>query len=69
MPNASARSHIGSLRLQTPKACQDDLPALAAVPEALKQKFDHEVTNASDRRDPAQHRRGADDGGQPGLLR
>ncbi len=43
----AARSHIGSLRLQTPKACQNDLPTFAPVPEALKQKFDHEVTNAS----------------------
>ena len=42
-----ARSHIASLRLQTPKPCQNDLAALPAVPEALKQKFDHEVTNAS----------------------
>ncbi len=42
-----ARSHIGSLRLQTPKACQNDLPMMDPVPEALKQKFDHEVTNAS----------------------
>ena len=42
-----ARSHIASLRLQTPKPCQNDLAPLPAVPEALKQKFDHEVTNAS----------------------
>ncbi len=42
-----ARSHIGSLRLQTPKACQDDLPVMDPVPEAMKQKFDHEVTNTS----------------------
>ena len=42
-----ARSHIASLRLQEPKPCQNDLPALPAVPEALQQKFDHEVTNAS----------------------
>ena len=43
----AARSHIASLRLQAPKACQNDLASLPAVPEALKQKFDHEVTNAS----------------------
>jgi membrane peptidoglycan carboxypeptidase len=42
-----ARSHIASLRLQTPKPCQNDLAPLPAVPEALKQKFDHGVTNAS----------------------
>jgi membrane peptidoglycan carboxypeptidase len=42
-----ARSHIASLRLQEPKPCQNDLAPLPAVPEALKQKFDHEVTNAS----------------------
>jgi len=42
-----ARSHIASMRLQPPKPCQNDLAALPAVPEALKQKFDHEVTNAS----------------------
>ena len=42
-----ARSHISSLRQQTPKPCQNDLAALPPVPEALKQKFDHEVTNAS----------------------
>ncbi len=42
-----ARSHIASLRLQTPKPCQNDLAPLPAVPEALQQKFDHEVTNAS----------------------
>lgn len=42
-----ARSHIGSLRLQTPKVCQNDLPVMDPVPEALRQQFDHEVTNAS----------------------
>lgn len=42
-----ARSHIGSLRLQDPKPCQNDLEPLPAVSEVLKQKFDHEVTNAS----------------------
>jgi membrane peptidoglycan carboxypeptidase len=42
-----ARSHIGSLRLQDPKPCQNDLEPLPAVPEALQQDFDHEVTNAS----------------------
>ena len=42
-----ARSHIASLRLKEPKACQNDLAPLPAVPEALKQNFDHEVTNAS----------------------
>lgn len=42
-----ARSHIASLRLQEPKECQNDLAPLPAVPEALQQKFDHEVTNAS----------------------
>jgi membrane peptidoglycan carboxypeptidase len=43
----AARSHIGSLRLQDPKPCQGDLQPLPAVPEAKKQNFDHEVTNAS----------------------
>ncbi len=42
-----ARSHIGSLQLKNPKPCQNDLPVLDPVPEAMKQKFDHEVTNAS----------------------
>jgi len=42
-----ARSHIASLRLQDPKPCQNGLQPLPTVPEALKQKFDHEVTNAS----------------------
>ena len=42
-----ARSHIASLRLIDPKPCQNDLAPLPAVPEALKQNFDHEVTNAS----------------------
>lgn len=42
-----ARSHIGSLQMKEPKACQNDLPMMDPVPEAMKQKFDHEVTNAS----------------------
>jgi membrane peptidoglycan carboxypeptidase len=42
-----ARSHIATLQLKTPKECQNDLAPLPAVPEALKQKFDHEVENAS----------------------
>ncbi len=42
-----ARSHIGSLRLQTPKPCQGGLEPLPAVAEARKQNFDHEVTNAA----------------------
>ena len=42
-----ARSHIASMQFHTPKPCQNDLAALPAVPEALKQKFDHEVSNAS----------------------
>jgi membrane peptidoglycan carboxypeptidase len=43
----AARSHIGSLRLQTPKPCQGGLQPLPPVAEAKKQNFDHEVTNAS----------------------
>ncbi len=42
-----ARSHIGILQMQTPKPCQNDLPTLPPAPEALKQQFDHEVTNAA----------------------
>jgi membrane peptidoglycan carboxypeptidase len=43
----AARSHIGSLRLQTPKECQGGLQPLPPVSEAKRQNFDHEVTNAS----------------------
>jgi membrane peptidoglycan carboxypeptidase len=43
----AARSHIGSLRLQTPKECQGGLETMPPVAEAKKQNFDHEVTNAS----------------------
>lgn len=42
-----ARSHIASMQWRTAKPCQDDLPTLPPVPEALSQKFDHEVSNAS----------------------
>jgi membrane peptidoglycan carboxypeptidase len=43
----AARSHIGALRLQTPKKCQGDLETMPPVAEAKKQNFDHEVTNGS----------------------
>jgi len=42
-----ARSHIASLRLQTPKPCQNDLATFPPVAEAKAQQFDHEVTNAA----------------------
>jgi membrane peptidoglycan carboxypeptidase len=42
-----ARSHIGSLQQKPPKACRNDLPTIPPVPEAIKQKFDHEVGNAA----------------------
>jgi membrane peptidoglycan carboxypeptidase len=43
----AARSHIGSLSLETPKPCQGDLQTLPPVAEAKSQNFDHEVSNAS----------------------
>jgi membrane peptidoglycan carboxypeptidase len=42
-----ARSHLASLQLKPAKPCRNDLVTLPAVPEALSQKFDHEVTNAA----------------------
>ncbi len=42
-----ARSHIASMQWRDAKPCQNDLATLPPVPEALSQKFDHEVSNAS----------------------
>jgi len=45
----AARSHIASLRQQTPKPCQGGLEPFPPIPMVLtpQQSFDHEVTNAA----------------------
>ena len=45
----AARSHIASLRQQTPKPCQGGLEPFDPIPlvQTARQNFDHEVTNAS----------------------